>query len=195
MASCTFILHRLQRPFRGNLVPRKKLRWGHGATAVVLALLTVVMLVLTAPQIGLTWDEPVYIESSESYVAWFAELVANPTTALSAAGIQAYWALNHEHPPIDKLWSGLVWAGARYALDDLTAHRLGNMLLVGLLVALLYRLVAFEYGAASGLAASGALLTMPRFFFHAHLSALDVPAAATIFMVCYVFWRTRDQRD
>ena len=73
------------------------------------------------------------------------------------------------HPPLDKVWSGLAWSAARFALDDLTAHRLGNILLGGALVGMLYHMVATSAGPVAGLAAAAALLTMPRFFFHDQL--------------------------
>ncbi len=170
-------------------------RLGHGTIALLLALVTVVLLVATAPAIGLTWDEPAYIVASESCVAWMEELVTRPGYALSAKGILTYWTANHEHPPLDKIWSGLVWSVARFVLDDLTAHRLGNMLLVGILVSLVYLLLAPSYGRAAGLVAVGALLTMPRLFFHAHLAALDVPAAFVVFVTVFFFWRTKDRPD
>jgi 4-amino-4-deoxy-L-arabinose transferase-like glycosyltransferase len=55
-------------------------------------------------------------------------------------------------------------------------------------------LVAKEVCRTAGLAAVGALLTMPRFFFHAHLAALDVPAAFVVLSTAFVFWRTRERR-
>jgi len=160
---------------------------------VILALLTLVVLLISAPDIGLTWDEPAYIAASESYTVWIGELISNPQHALSGEGIDQYWTVNHEHPPLDKVWSGLVWSVARLAFDDLTAHRLGNMLLVAALVVMLYLMVAETYGRIAGLLAFGALLTLPRFFFHAHLAALDVPAAVSFFAVIYVFWKTKDR--
>jgi 4-amino-4-deoxy-L-arabinose transferase-like glycosyltransferase len=123
------------------------------------------------------------------------ELVTRPGYAVSAKGISTYWTTNHEHPPLDKVWSGLVWRVARSVLGDLTAHRLGNMLLVGILVPLIYLLLAPSYGRVAGLAAAGALLTMPRFFFHAHLAALDVPAAFVVFVTIFFFWRTKDRPE
>jgi 4-amino-4-deoxy-L-arabinose transferase-like glycosyltransferase len=84
---------------------------------------------------------------------------------------------------------------ARFALDDLTAHRLGNMLLAGALVALVYLMIAPSYGRVAGLVASGALFTMPRFFFHAHLAALDVPAAFAVFVTVFFFWQTKDRPE
>jgi 4-amino-4-deoxy-L-arabinose transferase-like glycosyltransferase len=161
--------------------------------AWILALLTLAVLLSTAPHIGLTWDEPAYIAAAESYSAWMGQLVSQPTRALNHESINLYWRINHEHPPLDKVWSGLVWSVARLAFDDLTAHRLGNMLLVAALVAMLYLMIAETYGRMAGLLAVGALLTLPRFFFHAHLAALDVPAAMAIFAVIYVFWKTKDR--
>ncbi len=161
--------------------------------AAILALVTIVVLVLTAPQIGLTWDEPAYIAASESYTAWFEQLISNPKQALDQDMIDSYWAINHEHPPVDKIWSGAVWRVARLAFDDLVAHRMGNMLLVAALVAMLYLMVAEEYGRTAGFLAVAALLTLPRFFFHAHLAALDMPAAVSIFAVVFFFWKTKER--
>ncbi len=161
--------------------------------AIILALLTLVLLVATAPQIGLTWDEPAYIAASESYAEWFGELVSNPKQALEQETIDSYWGINHEHPPVDKIWSGAAWRVSRLIFNDLVAHRMGNMLLVAALVAMLYLIVATEYGRTAGFIAAAALLTLPRFFFHAHLASLDIPAAVMVFAVLFVFWRTKDR--
>jgi hypothetical protein len=48
-------------------------------------------------------------------------------------------------------------------------------------------------GMIAGLAAAVALITMPRFFFHAHLTALDVPAATTILATVCPFWGTQQR--
>jgi hypothetical protein len=129
---------------------------------VLLAVLTVIGLTATAPQIGLTWDDPAYIVASESYVAWLKKLVTQPGEALSARQIQQFWTPNHEHQPLDKVWSGLVWAGARYVFDDLPAHRLGNILLVSIMVGMLYSWMAKAYSQVAGLVAAAVLMAMPR---------------------------------
>jgi hypothetical protein len=146
--------------------------------SVIVGLATVLLLALTCQDVGLTWDEPDYFIASESYVTWFKTLLTDPATALSRESIDRYWAPNHEHPPLDKEYSGAVWVIARGWMDDLTAHRL-------------YRMLATEFGIWAGLGAVASLFTMPRFFFHAHLAALDVPAAAMIVFTAYLFWRTR----
>ena len=43
--------------------------------AVVIMVLTLVLLVATEPQIGLTWDEPDYIVASEAYSSWLGKLI------------------------------------------------------------------------------------------------------------------------
>lgn len=168
-------------------------RLGNGPIAVLLAVITIALLLVTARDIGLTWDEPVYIEASQSYLSWFGVLARNPGLAMQAQTVQQYWELNHEHPPFDKIWSGIFYHLTRFLFDDVTAHRFGNILLAGMLVGLIYWLVAPRYGKVAGLGAAGALLTMPRFFFHSHLAALDVPTTVTIVLVCFVFWHSLDR--
>jgi 4-amino-4-deoxy-L-arabinose transferase-like glycosyltransferase len=156
--------------------------------AIWLASFTCILLIVTSPHIGLTWDEPTYIVAAKTYLSWFEKLFSQPGLALSSDGVHEFWVFNSEHPPFSKVWSGFIWLGAQHIFDDLTAHRLGNILLVSGLIALLYWMVAQEFGRIAGLVAGFALLTMPRFFFHAHLAALDVPVAVMIFTVIYIFW-------
>jgi 4-amino-4-deoxy-L-arabinose transferase-like glycosyltransferase len=166
-----------------------------GVIALLLAVVTLILLISTAPQIGLTWDEPAYIAAAKSYTTWFGQLFDDPSEALSDSTIDFYWAVNNEHPPMDKVWSGWVWAVAHHFFDDLVAHRLGNMILVSVMVAVLYLWVEKSYGWIAGLSAVGALLAMPRFFFHAHLAALDVPAAFVVFTMTFLFFQWLDKRS
>ena len=176
-------------------MPIRTIKLGNKSIAVLLACLTAILLTATAPAIGLTWDEPAYISSSESYMGWLSALVKNPKVAFKAYTIDPYWTATHEHPPLDRVWSGMVWSLSRHVFDDLTAHRLGNILLVALMVGVLYFLVADAFGKPAGLFAAAALLSMPRFFFHSHLAALDVPVAVGIFLVTVLFWKTIDRKE
>jgi hypothetical protein len=159
--------------------------------ALLVGIATVVLLVVSAPHIGLTWDEPVYTVAQESYIGWLQQLREAPSFAISRQGIDTWWDVNHEHPPLDKLFSGVIYSVVQPYVDELTAYRMGNMLLVGLLVALIYLMAAESYGRRTALLAIVALLSMPRFFFHAHLAALDVPGAVVFFAVISVGWHTR----
>jgi 4-amino-4-deoxy-L-arabinose transferase-like glycosyltransferase len=160
--------------------------------AVAIGLITVIVLLLTTGGIGVTWDEPVYIASSNSYEAWYQQLISDPIGAMHPESIRKAWEVVHEHPPLVRIYSGLIWTVARHFTDDLTAHRLGNILLVGVMAALLYKLVAEETNRLAGIASLVALFTMPRFFFHAHLIELDMPVAAMSVIVAYIFWRTKE---
>ncbi len=172
-------------PVTAILQKRNTIAW-------IIFFVVIAILLITAPDIGLTWDEPAYITAAESYLAWLELVFTNPGEAFSFEAITQFWTPNHEHPPLDKVWSGLVWGIGRHIFDDLVAHRLGNMLLVAAMTALLYFLVAEEFGNFAGLAAAGSLIAMPRFFFHAHLAALDVPIAFMVFLVTFMFWRSAD---
>ncbi len=173
----------------------KFFKLGRIGTAVLLSILVFVLLLITAPDIGLTWDEPAYIAAARSYMGWYGQVFTNPQEAFSEDVITEAWKVNNEHPPLDKIWSGAIWSVARNFTTDLTAHRMGNMLLVALMTGLLYLLIHDAYGQIAGLAAVAALFTMPRFFFHAHLSALDMPAAVSVFIVTFVFWKTLELKN
>ena len=163
--------------------------------AAAVALVAFLSLLVTERGIGLTWDEPDYITASEAYVSWLEELLQRPGYALSDEGIKRYWTVNHEHPPVDKVWSGIVWRAVRSLLPDLTAHRAGNMLLGSLCLALIAYLVQDSFGRWVGLAAGLCLFTMPRVFFHSHLAALDVPATTLTVATAALFWKARDKRS
>jgi 4-amino-4-deoxy-L-arabinose transferase-like glycosyltransferase len=167
-------------------------RWG---LSILISILVFVLLLITAPDIGLTWDEPAYIAAARSYTGWFEHAFANPKEAFSESTITTAWQVNSEHPPLDKIWSGAVWSVARNFTNDLAAHRMGNMILVAVMAGLLYLLIRDAYGQVAGLAAVAALFTMPRFFFHAHLSALDVPAAVSVFIVTFAFWKMIERKN
>lgn len=162
-------------------------------TVFLLTMLVFILLLSTVKDIGLTWDEPAYIAASESYMNWFEQVAAQPGRIADGEFLEFAWKVNSEHPPLDKIWSGLVWSITRNFSDDLSAHRVGNMLLVALMAGLLYVLIQGAYGQAAGFGAVAALLSMPRFFFHAHLAALDVPAAVSVFFVTFVFWKTLEK--
>ncbi len=162
--------------------------------AILVSVLVFAILWLTSPDTGLTWDEPDYIVASESYTRWFQQAFNHPEIAFKEKMITNAWQVNHEHPPLDKVWSGALWYLTKNFTDDLTAHRMGNMLLSAALAGLLYLWIRDGFGRAAGLAAVAALFSMPRFFFHAHLAALDVPTAFSIFITTFVFWKTLDRR-
>jgi len=158
--------------------------------ATILSIFIFSLLLITNEDVGVTWDEPAYFAASESYIHWMDQALSLPEVAMKKEMISNAWQINKEHPPVNKIWSGLIWSITRNYADDLTAHRLGNMLLSAVLAGLLYLWMRDTYGVAVGLVSVGALFSMPRFFFHAHLAALDVPAAFSVFITTFLFWKT-----
>jgi 4-amino-4-deoxy-L-arabinose transferase-like glycosyltransferase len=96
---------------------------------------------------------------------------------------------------MDKIWSGFVWSGAQHIFDDLLAHRLGNMILVSVMVAVLYLWIEKSYGWIAGVSTVAILLALPRFFFHAHLAALDIPATFAVVMMTFLYIQWMDKRS
>lgn len=162
--------------------------------SILISVFIFAVLWLTSADTGLTWDEPDYIAAAKAYTGWFDQVFTYPEIGLKPKMVDYYWQVNHEHPPLDKIWSGAIWLLSRNFTDDLTAHRLGNMLISAVLAGLLYLWIRDQYGLVAGLAAVAALFSMPRFFFHAHLAALDVPAAFSVFITTFLFWKTLDRK-
>jgi hypothetical protein len=167
---------------------------GNGIIAALLACTAAIILTATSPAIGLTWDETIYIPAADANAQWIYMLVKDPARALQAETIDTYWTINHQSAPLEKIWSGLVWLVSRHVFDPITANRFGTILLVALLVALVYLLIAGSFGKPAGFFASVALMCLPRFFFHAHLAELDVPVAVASLVLSFLFWKTVDRQ-
>jgi 4-amino-4-deoxy-L-arabinose transferase-like glycosyltransferase len=169
----------------------------HKIIAIILFFGTAILLYCTADRIGVTWDEPAYIPASQSYANWFELLFKAPSLAARPDIVDQFWNLNHEHPPVAKVWDGLIWkvaTGVFHSTNELTAIRLGPILMVAVLISLLYLLIAGSYGIPAGLFAAVGLLSMPRFFLHAHLASLDVPVTVMWFLFIFFFWKTVDRK-
>ncbi|HNR95389.1 MAG TPA: glycosyltransferase family 39 protein, partial [Anaerolineae bacterium] len=162
----------------------------HLLIGLALGLLALLTIVATLGDIGLTWDEPLYIKAARGYMSWLGLLRRDPTNALSDSVIVRWWVQDPTlelHPPLGKLLSGLTWAAFRTVVGDISAHRLANAGLFSLLVAMVYWLVSSAYGTPSGVFAALALLLMPRMFLHGHLSNIDTTVAITWFATVYLF--------
>ena len=163
----------------------------HLLTGLALGLLALAAIVATLGDVGLTWDEPLYIKAARGYMSWLGLLRRDPASALSDSLIVRWWVQDPTlelHPPLGKLLSGLTWALFRNTVGDISAHRLANAGLFSLLVAMVYWMVGSAYDTPSGVFAALALLLMPRMFFHGHLSNIDTTVAITWFVAVYLFW-------
>jgi len=140
---------------------------------------TLLLLVATLDDPGITWDEPMYFASAQLQVEWAKLLVRKgPGAALDPDTIREMWDWNHyynPHPPIYKTGMALTWSATRQWLGWIAAFRLSSAILFSALVALVFRWGTSAWSGVGGLAAAGSILLMPRLFGHAHLGATEAP--------------------
>jgi hypothetical protein len=153
--------------------------------------------------LGVTWDEPGYLESAKLQVAWLRELPGRAADGglavwASADTLERYWHASpyaNPHPPFYKTVAGAAWALFHEQLGDYPAFRLAPAALFGLTVGLLLLWGASAASTAAGAAAAGALVLMPRVFGDAHVAATDMPLTAFWTLAAWGFWRAqRDRR-
>jgi 4-amino-4-deoxy-L-arabinose transferase-like glycosyltransferase len=169
---------------------------------LLLACITLVAVSATVNDAGITWDEPLYMKASRTYMSWFGVLKQGILSrdlgeALSDEAIVAGWMPHPTlelHPPLGKILSGLSFAALRGIWGEIAALRFSNSVLFSLLVAMVFWWVASVYGTTSGVFAALSLVLMPRMFFHAHLANSDTAVATTWFLAMYAYWRYESRR-
>ena len=167
-----------------------------GLEALLVFALVTILLATTAHSYGLGYDEPVYMSRMQEASAWLRLLRIDPGEALSRDGVSRFWdARSEQQPGFLKLWGAVTTPLVASWLSPLAALRFGTHLLVGLLCASLYVLVAPLWGRREGIAAGGALITLPRTFAHAHLFALDAPVMAATFISLHFFYLCARERS
>mgnify|MGYP001052722462 CR=1 FL=1 len=155
---------------------------------VLIGLSMFVLLVLTASDIGITYDEPIYI--SKSVMAW--EWLVGGGYGSRDSTDRAWDASIDQQPGTIKLIFGIASGTLGGIMPGLAYGRVGTMLLAAVLVAVLYWLVAAEWGWPAGAVAAGALAFMPRVWTHMHIGALDAPIMAlSFFTVVMVYLAAR----
>ena len=167
--------------------------WRDHLVGLALCAAYVAVLLYTAPDLGLSRDEGMYVHAAESYARWFEQLAHEPGRALERDAIDAAWRVNHEHPALAKTLFALSYLTDRaiglFPRESL-AFRFPGMLSAGLLLWLLYVFGARLYGRPAGLFAAFAYALLPRPFYHAHLDAFDVPITLAVTAVTYAYWRS-----
>lgn len=156
---------------------------------LAMGLLAFMLLLLTAPQVGVTWDEPINIQAAEQAMRWFQMLWrGGPSVAFEQVAFGVGWGLNNEHPPLTRLVTGAGWALTHAWLPAPLTHRVGAIALAAFSIALLTAWVAHERGPGAGVFAGAAALAMPRLFFHMHLAVLDYPVTVFWLLATILFY-------
>lgn len=164
--------------------------------ATALSLVVLVVHLLCLPHQALTDDDDFYAPAGIRAADWLVELFTSPTAALSRTGIDAAFAINHEHPPFAKFVFGVAHhvfhdgLGLFHALDG---ARVGTVLFVVAMVWVMVRWLWRPLGPVATIASVALLLTMPRFFLHSEVATLDVPVAAMVCVTAALFERAGDR--
>lgn len=176
---------RVGRPWRTlarnglRAVPRSRRR-RLALGAVVLFLLTVGWHAGHLDEVGITWDEPVYVQAANGIQGWVAGVVRGPDRSrlLTPEAIDRVWDWKHywnPHPPVFREGMAVTEAVAGGLMGEVQGARLFPLTLFGLTVALVFWAISVARGSLEGLAAALALLLMPRLVGHAHIAATDLP--------------------
>ncbi len=165
-----------------------------GLLGVIVAVCTSVILWATRTAIGLTWDEPAYMRAAAAYHDWAQQLWYTGISAVQPAVINESWQYNHEHPPLVKLWYAMVGTPLLAVMHVIDAYRFAAIIVSAVLVGVVVASSAAVLGRRVALCAALFLLVLPRFFFHAHVAALDVPGALAYIGGVLCFYHLRNQR-
>jgi hypothetical protein len=158
--------------------------------AVVVAAVVFGVHLLTLKAQGLTDDDDFYAPAGMRYAQWVGDVFADPARALTAAGIDAAFSPNHEHPPFAKFVFGAahgVLHEGLGVLGALDAARAGTALFAAVLAATMVLWTWRALGPLASLTGVVLLSTLPRFFFHSEVATLDVPVATMVVIVTALF--------
>lgn len=162
------------------------------------AFLSLLALLPTAGDIGLTWDEPAYRYSQLMSAQWWERLFqvrswSGLTELLTPDTLHYYWPYGHYgvnfHPPLSGQLSLLTNGLFGWLTNDIVGRRLASIFEFTACVAMLYGFLSSRYSRLAGAIAAGALLFMPRPFGDAHVAGTDMPGMMLYALTAIAFWK------
>lgn len=180
-------------PQAGTAAPAPRSFKVDHAIGAALCIGYVAVLLATAPALGLSRDESIYVGAARAYAGWLEQLAREPGAALTREAIDRAWRVNSEHPPLVKSLFALSYLADRELSLFTRAslpYRFIGMLSAGLLLWLIHVMGARLWSRRAGLFAALAYALLPRPFYHAHLCAFDVPIALAVTAVTYAYLRS-----
>ena len=149
--------------------------------------------------LGLTTDEPRYIENSQRLQAWFGDLfTSGPAMAFEDARLAEgwYWARTEsKNLPL----VSLVGTIGQFTLGVFDSpphtHRWGNLLVLAATCGVIFTWIREELSSQAATVAVLALVGMPRVWTHAQLMSIDPLVASFQVMGCWALWNGRGQKS
>ncbi len=170
------------------LLATVKRYWTDALVGLTIGTIAVIWVVLTANDIGVGYDEPIYAGYSLKYLAWFqylwrAWLSGDFFSPFSFEVIEKFWRARDMHPSFPKVLAAFGHLIGRSIFgDDLASMRLGTALLFGLLVSSSYWFAKSAMNRPAALFVSLGIASTPRLIGDAHFLTMDSPVAATSFI-------------
>lgn len=158
-----------------------------------LALFTFLLIVTTANDIGITYDEPVYTGEALRAREWMdivgARLLRGEVSApFDRDLIERYWRGKDMQPSLLKLAIAVVAPTAGLAFPGLSAYRAATALFAAVMVAATFAFGRVALNRVSALFGALLLLFIPQVFALAHLASLDIPVAAMTVLTTLLFY-------
>jgi len=132
-------------------------------------------IIFTLSNYGVTWDEPIYMETGRRMVFW----LNNPQWNIK----NDIWEAKDTqlHPPLSILISGLtneILCNKLKLVDTLRAHRLGTIVFFIPMLTFIIYFLKKRYGWTVAIITSLLCATIPSMFFLAHVESIDMPICA-----------------
>jgi Dolichyl-phosphate-mannose-protein mannosyltransferase len=166
------------------------------ATWAVL-LISLVALVPTVGDFGLTWDEPAYRYSQLLSAQWWEQLSRvrsgnDVAVAFDPLTLLYFWPYGRHgfnfHPPLAGQLNLATHALFGHWMKDIPARRMASVFEFALTITIGFHFLARRYGRWVGLVAAGSLLCMPRLYGQAHLIDTDTPGLLIWSATALAFW-------
>jgi 4-amino-4-deoxy-L-arabinose transferase-like glycosyltransferase len=160
--------------------------------ALFLFLLFSAPILFTLPDYGITHDEPIYMEASRSVQQWLSLDLRN---MFSEESIEQHWKtdpLRNVHPSAVK-WLYVIAQGIVFWEKD--PYIQNRLLCIFVFAASLTLFLQWNFGPslAKSIFAILLLLSIPRFFAHAHFAATDMPMTAFLMLFVLAVSKSVDQ--
>ena len=154
------------------------------------------IVIITARDYGVVWDEPAYFHAADLHIGWLTDFVQGTQAKLPALlndkVIAEAWhwnPYNVPHPPFSRIISGLTHLVLYPSLDKFTSYRVAPALFFAALVTVTYLWLKELFGELAGIFSAMAILLMPNLFAFAHMAVTDLPLASFWLVTTYAFWK------
>ncbi len=177
---------------------RGRMLGGVGLTTWAVLLFSLLALVPTVGDFGLTWDEPAYRYSQMLSAQWWEQLSKvhswrDLEEAFEPLNLLYYWPYGRHginfHPPLAGQLNLAAHALFGHWMKDIPSRRMASVIEFALTITIGFHFLARRYGRSVGLVMAGSLLLMPRLYGQAHLIDTDTPGLLIWSATALAFWQ------